>query len=101
LRVNITSSDVADLVAKKPSPVMARSSALPVCSIGPLVKSCVIESTRVPTPCESCGLLVAEAANTSSKFVRLRLKPAVSEFARLCETTSSWVWAALTPLNEV
>ena len=62
-------------IVKKPSPVIAMSSAEPVCSIGPSEKFCVIASTEEPMPWIVRGLLSADPATISANSVRPRLNP--------------------------
>ena len=71
----LLASSLAERVVKKPSPVIARSSAEPVCSTGPSAKFWVIESTEAPIPWIMRGLVSAEPATISENSVRLRLKP--------------------------
>ena len=71
-RVNCTSPVEPFLVSKKPSPLIARSSALPVCSIGPWVKFWLIESTRVPRPTVIFGSVSAVPICAGTSFVANR-----------------------------
>ena len=88
-------------LVKKPSPSIARSSAAPVCWIGPSEKFWSIDWTVEPIPLTSLGLVEAALETMSEKLMRLFLKPAVSALARLLAMTDSSVCAFLRPLSEV
>ena len=101
LRVYIVFPSASDTVEKNPSPVIARSSDAPVCSIGPTSKFCVIESTDDPIPTSMRGSALAEPATRSAKLAEDFLNPLVSALAMLWAVTFRPVWAFFSPLSEV
>ena len=87
---------------KKPSPVIATSSAEPVCSIGPSEKFCVIELTVAPMPWIILGLVSAEPATISAEFGAAALETVgfgVGDIVR--DHAERSVWAFFMPLSEV
>jgi hypothetical protein len=102
LRVNITPAfPVSERTAKKPSPVIARSSAELDCVYPPWLNCWRIARTTVPDPTIWFGFESLVDAITSAKIVIERLKPLVETFARLCEIVDMSVCAAWSPLSEV
>lgn len=101
LRVNSVWPVTTFFVVKNPSPLMARSSAEPVCSIGPNAKFWLIDSTAAPIPTTSLGLVKALPTTMSANSVRLFLKPVVSALAILWLITPRSVWAFFNPLSDV
>src|SRR3546814_2215407 len=89
------------LTAKKPSPVIARSSDDSDWTRLPWLNCWRIDFTTVPEPIILVGLTDTLDAMTSANSVSERLKPLVETFARLCEIVDISDCEALRPLSEV
>ena len=81
------------MTAKKPSPEIAMSSDDCDWTRLPWPNCWRVAFTTVPEPTICVGERSRLDAITSANSVRLRLKPLVATFARLCEIVESSVWA--------
>src|SRR5690606_28979641 len=86
---------------KKPSPLSAMSSDLPVWATLPWANCWATRCRRTPAPMVLLDRPCAEAANTSPNWPRDCLKPVLLELAMLLEVMLRSADAAFMPLSEI
>ncbi len=86
---------------KKPLPLTARSSVLPVVSMLPWLNCWATSETVTPLPTAAAPTPCWLEENRSANSVREPLKPTVAELARLLEVTERSSLAAFNPVRAI